>query len=159
MRTVNHSRMACLVNLDKNQPSCFLLRDAAHAMTQHAASRAATTTEDAEVLGYCLATCASPSDLPSATKMCENTRKQRYERIREFYRQNAMTFSMPNGPSTKGTRRGTRQSKRTSAPAAIRQEKLRHLSPRYVEAVSSVGPCDVALRIRRRHASEEIPPR
>ena len=101
MRTVNHSRIACLANLDKSQPSNFLLGDAAHAMTQNAASRAATTIEDAEVLGYCVAACASPSDLLSATKMYENIRKQRHEHIREISRQNAMTFSMPDGPQQK----------------------------------------------------------
>lgn len=33
--------------------------------------------------------------------MYENTRKQRYERLREISRQNAMAFSMPNGPQQK----------------------------------------------------------
>lgn len=79
-----------------------LLGDAAHAMSPHAASGAATTIEDAEVLGLCVAACASLNDLPNATKMYEKIRKQRCERIQEISRQSAMTFSMPDGPQQKG---------------------------------------------------------
>lgn len=75
-----------------------LLGDAAHAMTPHAASGAAMTLEDAEVLGQCIATCNSPADLPTATLAYESLRKARCERVQKIASDNALVFCMPDGP-------------------------------------------------------------
>ncbi|ETN46594.1 uncharacterized protein HMPREF1541_00780 [Cyphellophora europaea CBS 101466] len=74
-----------------------LLGDAAHATTPHAASGAALALEDAEVLGCCVAACAKVGDLPKVMEVYESQRKKRCERVVEVSRQNANTFSMPDG--------------------------------------------------------------
>lgn len=76
----------------------ILLGDACHAMLPHAASGAATALEDAEVLGLCLATCKTLDDFPRAARDYEHLRKARCERIQGISRENAMTFSLPDGP-------------------------------------------------------------
>ncbi|OQU96652.1 FAD binding domain-containing protein [Cladophialophora immunda] len=76
----------------------ILVGDACHAMAPHAASGAATSLEDAEVLGLCVATCNGLADLPGAAKDYEHLRKARCERIQEISRENATTFALPDGP-------------------------------------------------------------
>lgn len=55
------------------------------------------TIEDAEVLGLCVAKCRSVNDIPHATLAYEELRKTRCERVQEIARDNAWTFSMPDG--------------------------------------------------------------
>lgn len=76
-----------------------LLGDAAHATTPHAASGAALAVEDAEVLSQCISSCSGPQDLPGAAALYERLRRDRCERIVEVSRENALTFSMPDGPA------------------------------------------------------------
>ncbi|EXJ68259.1 uncharacterized protein A1O5_08874 [Cladophialophora psammophila CBS 110553] len=76
----------------------ILVGDACHAMAPHAASGAATSLEDAEVLGLCIATCNGIADLPRAAKDYEHLRRPRCERIQEISRENATTFALPDGP-------------------------------------------------------------
>jgi 2-polyprenyl-6-methoxyphenol hydroxylase-like FAD-dependent oxidoreductase len=66
-------------------------------MTPHAASAAMTALEDAEDLGLCTATCKSAADLSWAMEDYEHLRKRRCERIQEISRENATTFSLPDG--------------------------------------------------------------
>lgn len=74
-----------------------LLGDAAHATTPHAASGAALAVEDAEELSQCIAACSGPQDLPKVAVLYETLRKDRCERVVEVSRENALTFSMPDG--------------------------------------------------------------
>ena len=75
-----------------------LLGDACHAMTPHAASGAAMTIEDAEVLGRCVARCQTFGDLKGAVAAYEEIRKTRCERVQQMARDNATIFSLPDGP-------------------------------------------------------------
>ena len=86
-----------LPSWSSNDGHVVLLGDSAHAMTPHAASGAATALEDAEVLGQCIANCSAPEELAAAMELYEIIRKGRCERIQEISRQNATTFSMPDG--------------------------------------------------------------
>ena len=94
-----------------------LLGDACHAMTPHAASGAATTLEDAEVLGQCIASCESLDDLKVPAQMYEAIRRTRCERIQEIARQNAIAFSMPDG-----TQQQSRDEKLRQAMLALEEE-------------------------------------
>lgn len=94
-----------------------LLGDACHAMTPHAASGAATTLEDAEVLGHCIASCESLDDLKVSAQMYEAIRRKRCERIQEIARQNATTFSMPDG-----TQQRSRDERLRQAMLALEKE-------------------------------------
>ena len=75
-----------------------LLGDACHGMTPHAAAGATMTLEDAEVLGHCVARHESLNDLTKAVTSYEHIRKARCERVQAMARENATTFSMPDGP-------------------------------------------------------------
>ena len=86
-----------------------LLGDACHAMTPHAASGAATTLEDAEVLGHCVASCESLSEMQVFAQTYEAVRKTRCERVQEIARQNATVFSMPDGPQQRSRDERLRQ--------------------------------------------------
>ncbi|KIX08162.1 uncharacterized protein Z518_02818 [Rhinocladiella mackenziei CBS 650.93] len=76
----------------------ILLGDACHAMAPHAASGAATGVEDAEILGHFLVQCKDVRDLARAARSYQDLRQGRCERIQEVSRQNANTFSIPDGP-------------------------------------------------------------
>ena len=92
------AELPCLRTWSSEDGGVVLLGDACHAMTPHAASGAATTLEDAEVLGQCIAACESLSGLKVAAQSYELIRKTRCERIQDIARQNATAFSMPDGP-------------------------------------------------------------
>lgn len=112
----------------------ILVGDACHAMVPHAASGAATSLEDAEVLGLCLAACKEVEDLPKAAQAYEHLRKARCERIQEISRQNATTFSLPDGPVQQMRDQGFQ-----AAKAALEKE-LAEGGPRVVPEEDSTKP-------------------
>ncbi|KIX94387.1 uncharacterized protein Z520_09773 [Fonsecaea multimorphosa CBS 102226] len=106
----------------------ILVGDACHAMAPHAAMGAATSLEDAEVLGLCVATCKGIADLPRAAKDYEYLRKARCERIQEISRENATTFALPDGPMQEARDRIWRAQK------AMLEKQLQEDSPLVIPA-------------------------
>ena len=75
-----------------------LLGDAAHAMMPYAAQGAAQCIEDAAALGVCLGKAQSKSDIAKLTKVYQDLRKPRSERIQEVARGNRGLFGLEDGP-------------------------------------------------------------
>ncbi|OAP60770.1 hypothetical protein AYL99_05772 [Fonsecaea erecta] len=112
----------------------ILVGDACHAMAPHAASGAATSLEDAEVLGLCVAACTGIADLPRAAKDYEHLRKARCERIQEISRDNATTFALPDGPMQQARDRIWRAQK------AMLEKQLQEDSPLVIPAEDMTQP-------------------
>jgi salicylate hydroxylase len=75
-----------------------LVGDACHAMAPNVGQGAGMAIEDAEVLGLCIAKCASVDEFPKAMAAYQAIRKARCERAQEVALEVGGAFSLPDGP-------------------------------------------------------------